>query len=63
MGNVDRDVFSFDGYILDLTKVVKWARAERRDNEILRRVLKEAGRNGIFRVKQNEHVCYPVSSN
>lgn len=47
------------GYILDLTKVVRWARYERRKRDLIPKLAKQAVEDGIFTVKKNEHVCYP----
>jgi len=48
------------GYILDLTKVVRWARDERRRRDLIPKLAKQAVEDGIFTVKKNEHVCYPA---
>jgi hypothetical protein len=50
------------GYILDLTKVVRWARNERRKRDLVPKLAKQAVEDGIFTVKKNEHVCYPAGN-
>jgi hypothetical protein len=50
------------GYVLDLAKVVQWARDERWKRDVAPKLAEELGKSGIFKVKQKEHVCYPVGS-
>jgi hypothetical protein len=48
------------GYILDLTKFVRWARNEHRKRGLVAKLAKQAVEDGIFLVKKKEHICYPA---